>query len=88
MGPSGCGKTTLLNILANRAATSGAKMSKKLYVNGVEPQLDVFRKLSVYVEQEDALLGALTVHETINFAARLSLPRSIFSPLLSLEVVC
>lgn len=75
MGPSGCGKTTLLNVLANRIATANAKVHKKLYINGTEPKLDDFRKISVYVEQEEALLGALTVHETVDFAARLSLPR-------------
>lgn len=31
--------------------------------------------MSVFVEQEDALMGALTVHETLDFAAKLSLPR-------------
>jgi ABC-type multidrug transport system ATPase subunit len=32
------------------------------------------RVVSSYVEQEDALLGALTVKETLTFAAKLSLP--------------
>jgi ABC-type multidrug transport system ATPase subunit len=32
------------------------------------------RNLSSYVEQEDALIGSLTVKETVNFAARLALP--------------
>lgn len=33
-----------------------------------------YRRLSAYVEQEDALIGSLTVRETLKFAARLSLP--------------
>ena len=35
------------------------------------------RKISCYVEQEDALVGSLTVRETLTFAARLSLPSTI-----------
>lgn len=38
----------------------------------VEPQQ--FRRLSAYVEQQDALIGSLTIRETLSFAARLSLP--------------
>ncbi|KAL1629956.1 hypothetical protein SLS54_000815 [Diplodia seriata] len=77
MGPSGSGKTTLLNVLAHRDATSGAHVDKSLYVNGRNVPLQKFRKLSSFVEQEDALLGALTVEETLNFAAKLSLPSSV-----------
>ncbi|OJD36675.1 abc transporter [Diplodia corticola] len=77
MGPSGSGKTTLLNVLAHRDATSGASVDKSLYVNGRNVPLQRFRKLSSFVEQEDALLGALTVEETLNFAAKLSLPSSV-----------
>lgn len=33
-----------------------------------------FRRVSAYVEQEDALIGSLTVGETLDFAARLSTP--------------
>lgn len=32
------------------------------------------RRVSAYVEQEDALIGSLTVGETLDFAARLSTP--------------
>lgn len=35
------------------------------------------RKISCYVEQEDALVGSLTVRETLSFAASLSLPSTI-----------
>jgi ABC-type multidrug transport system ATPase subunit len=35
------------------------------------------RNLSSFVEQEDALIGSLTVKETISFAARLALPSSV-----------
>jgi ABC-type multidrug transport system ATPase subunit len=71
MGPSGCGKTTLLNVLAHRNF-SGAGIEGKMLVNGTEPSLAEFRRSSSYVEQDDALIGSLTVKETMNFAARLA----------------
>ena len=64
------GKTTLLNVLAHRA-TPGAELEGSTYVNGAVPNLTAFRDLSCYVEQEDALIGSLTVRETIYFAAKL-----------------
>lgn len=77
MGPSGSGKTTLLNVLAQRDATSNAQVEKSLRVNGSTTSYQNFRKISSFVEQEDALLGALTVEETLYFSARLALPRTI-----------
>jgi ABC-type multidrug transport system ATPase subunit len=73
MGPSGCGKTTLLNVLARRDASAHATVAAEVLVNGQMPSLADFRQLSSYVEQDDALIGALTVRETLYFAARLSL---------------
>ncbi|KAA8644032.1 putative ABC transporter [Aspergillus tanneri] len=77
MGPSGCGKTTLLNVLARRTASSGAKVTGDSYVNGNKMDNATFGRITSYVEQEDALIGSLTVQETLKFAADLSLPRSI-----------
>jgi ABC-type multidrug transport system ATPase subunit len=71
MGPSGSGKTTLLNFLARRD-NPGADATGFASVNGNAISLNEFRKMSSYVEQEDALIGSLTVRETMNFAARLS----------------
>lgn len=75
MGPSGCGKTTLLNSLARRIPSSGATVSGVQYVNGTEVENSAFRRMTSYVEQEDALIGSMTVRETLDFAAKLSLPR-------------
>lgn len=75
MGPSGSGKTTLLNVLANRRAASRAVARGTIAINGVEVSAKTLRDVSSYVEQEDALIGSLTVRETLDFAARLSLPR-------------
>lgn len=79
MGPSGCGKTTLLNVLASRSA-GPAKVDGRVLVNGAVPSKAAFRQMSRFVEQEDALIGSLTVRETLAFASRLasasSLPRA------------
>jgi ABC-type multidrug transport system ATPase subunit len=77
MGPSGSGKTTLLNALAHRVAAAGAVTTGDVTVNGTAATRQVIRDLSTYVEQEDALIGSLTVRETMTFAARLALPRNV-----------
>jgi ABC-type multidrug transport system ATPase subunit len=71
MGPSGSGKTTLLNVLAGRVpATTGTVLVDDTRV--LAPQ---YKKLTSFVEQEDTLVGSLTVRETLDFAARLALPK-------------
>ncbi|KAL8829070.1 MAG: hypothetical protein Q9170_006324, partial [Blastenia crenularia] len=77
MGPSGSGKTTLLNVLARRNGSSNLDINGTLHVNDSSVSTHDFRSLSSYVEQEDALIGSLTVRETIDFAGRLSLPSSV-----------
>lgn len=78
MAPSGGGKTTLLNVLAHRvAAANTAEVAGDVLVNGQTVGLARLREISSYVEQEDALIGSVTVHETMDFAARLSLPSSV-----------
>jgi len=74
MGPSGSGKTTLLNVLAKRTASMKAHVQGRVMVNGRPIGQSALREVSSYVEQEDAMIGSLTVRETIDFAARLSLP--------------
>jgi ABC-type multidrug transport system ATPase subunit len=48
-----------------------------MFVNGRKTSLGDFRKISSYVEQDDTLVGSLTVRETMYFAAQLSLPRFV-----------
>ena len=76
MGPSGSGKTTLLNTLARRSTGSGSTTGTVL-TNGMHQPKSAFRDVSSYVEQEDALIGSLTVRETVDFSARLSLASSV-----------
>ena len=76
MGPSGSGKTTLLNTLARRSIGSGS-LTGTVLTNGKHLSRSSFRDISSYVEQEDALIGSLTVRETVEFSARLSLDSSV-----------
>jgi ABC-type multidrug transport system ATPase subunit len=76
MGPSGSGKTTLLNVLAHRGFSARVQVSSTVHINGLTPSLSDVQRLSSYVECDDALIGSLTVRETLYFAARLSLSGS------------
>ena len=74
MGPSGSGKTTLLNRLAHRQSPINFAIWGDIAVNGSPITSHDLQSISSYVEQEDALIGSLSVKETLDFAARLSLP--------------
>ena len=77
MGPSGCGKTTLLDILARRKPSAKVQVSSTVLLNGQTASESTFRRLSSYVESDDALIGSLSVKETLYFAAQLSLSGSV-----------
>lgn len=73
MGPSGSGKTTLLAALALRHyVLSKFQVSGSMDYNGQELNLSLVRKLSRFVEQEDHLIGSLTVKETVAFALKMT----------------
>ncbi|WXC65773.1 hypothetical protein SNK03_011561 [Fusarium graminearum] len=76
MGPSGCGKTTLLNVLARRP-TNASNVEAQVLANGKHLSLAEFREVSCFVEQEDALIGSLTVRETLEFSSRLASSSSL-----------
>ncbi|RSL60850.1 hypothetical protein BHE90_007676 [Fusarium euwallaceae] len=76
MGPSGCGKTTLLNVLARRP-TNASDVEAEVLVNGSRLSRAAFREASCFVEQEDALIGSLTVRETLEFSSRLASTSSL-----------
>lgn len=76
MGPSGSGKTTLLNVLARRSQSKGTNTGT-CHINHAPLNDHAFNQIASYVEQEDALIGSLTVRETLRFAADLALPRSV-----------
>jgi ABC-type multidrug transport system ATPase subunit len=66
-----------MNVLAHRTASLNASVKAAVYINGSPANLKTICRISAYVEQEDALVGSLTVRETLNSAARLSLPDHI-----------
>ncbi|KAK5163056.1 uncharacterized protein LTR77_010991 [Saxophila tyrrhenica] len=76
MGPSGSGKSTLLNALAQRTPPNRS-VTGISYINGCKVDEQLLRSRAAYVDQEDTLTGSLTVRETLEFAARISLPSSV-----------
>ena len=71
LGPSGSGKTTLLNCLAQR--NKNGDSTGKTFLNRCELSPQLISKVSTYVLQDNSFIGALTVRETVDFAAQLSL---------------
>ncbi|PFH45697.1 hypothetical protein AMATHDRAFT_77954 [Amanita thiersii Skay4041] len=72
MGPSGAGKSTLLDLMAFRKPLMTGGF---ITLNGRELNAQRLHRLSSFVEQDDALLGVLTVRESITYALRLHSPR-------------
>eukprot|EP00475_Leptophrys_vorax_P043952 TRINITY_DN8630_c0_g1_i1.p1 TRINITY_DN8630_c0_g1~~TRINITY_DN8630_c0_g1_i1.p1 ORF type:complete len:671 (-),score=189.92 TRINITY_DN8630_c0_g1_i1:38-1888(-) len=73
LGPSGGGKTTLMDLLAFRKTTGD--VGGKILANGQPVSKNIMRRISGYVMQEDVMMGALSVRETLLFSARLRLPQ-------------
>lgn len=75
MGASGAGKSTFLDILAKK--TKRGSVSGQVLVNGRTLTADKYRKIVGFVDQEDTLMGTLTVYETVLYSALLRLPREM-----------
>ena len=63
MGASGSGKSTFLDILARKNKRGQVKGETR--VNGREVGDEEFRGVVGFVDQEDTLMGTLTVHESV-----------------------
>jgi len=73
VGQSGGGKTTLLDAISGyRPATDG-----QIFVNGIDAykNFDAIRGDIGYVPQKDIIHMELTVHQALDYAARLRMPR-------------
>lgn len=66
MGPSGAGKSTLLDVLSGYKQTN---VNGAVYVNGRIRNLDLFRKMTCYITQDDHLHTLLTVQENMEIAS-------------------
>lgn len=75
MGPSGAGKSSLLDILARKPKRG--IVSGDILVNNVFPSKSRIKKITGFVDQDDTLMGTLTIRETLMYAATLRLPRSM-----------
>lgn len=75
MGPSGAGKSSLLDILSRKHKRGVA--SGRILINGSSPNRKQFKRMTGYVDQDDCLMGTLTVRETLTYAALMRLPRKM-----------
>ncbi|KAF9223816.1 hypothetical protein BS17DRAFT_802314, partial [Gyrodon lividus] len=75
MGASGSGKSSLLDILAHRSKLG--TVTGPILINGRPVTPSQVRRVSGYVDQEDTLMGTLTVYETVLYSALLRLPREM-----------
>jgi len=77
MGASGAGKTSLLNILACRIdRKKNVKISGDVLINGRPYEYKIFGDFANYVMQNDILMQTLTVRETLEFAASMTLNKT------------
>uniref|UniRef100_A0A182MKM6 ABC transporter domain-containing protein n=1 Tax=Anopheles culicifacies TaxID=139723 RepID=A0A182MKM6_9DIPT len=74
MGPSGAGKSTLLNVLSGFKKNN---VTGQLMVDGQRLSERRSRKVISYTQQEVCLWSALTVEESLRYAAEFKLPRTI-----------
>ncbi|KDQ52639.1 hypothetical protein JAAARDRAFT_39890 [Jaapia argillacea MUCL 33604] len=75
MGASGAGKSTFLDILARKAKRGQVRGTT--LVNGREVGDEEFRRVCGFVDQEDCLMGGLSVYESVLYSALLRLPREM-----------
>ncbi|SCZ99125.1 BZ3500_MvSof-1268-A1-R1_Chr3-1g05826 [Microbotryum saponariae] len=75
MGASGAGKSTFLDLLARNS--KHGTVEGDILVNGQQVGDSDYRQVVGFVDQEDTLLGTLTVYETVLYSALLRLPRDM-----------
>jgi ABC-type multidrug transport system ATPase subunit len=78
MGPSGSGKTSLLRSLSRKlknGVSTSYETSGEITLNGLPASTDMIKSAVSFVSQDDdALMPALTVRETLRYAAGIRLP--------------
>uniref|UniRef100_K7FTM4 ATP binding cassette subfamily G member 5 n=1 Tax=Pelodiscus sinensis TaxID=13735 RepID=K7FTM4_PELSI len=74
LGNSGSGKTTLLDAISGRLIHKGNFLGD-VYVNGQNLKKEQFQDCFSYVQQNDSLLGYLTIQESLTYTALLALQK-------------
>nr|XP_005296189.1 ATP-binding cassette sub-family G member 5 [Chrysemys picta bellii] len=74
LGNSGSGKTTLLDAISGRLRQKG-NFFGEVYMNGQELKKEQFQDCFSYVQQNDTLLGYLTIQESLTYTALLALQK-------------
>ncbi|GAA5976093.1 hypothetical protein JCM10908_005384 [Rhodotorula pacifica] len=75
LGASGAGKSTFLDLLARKSKRG--TVQGEILVNGRAVTSTEYRRVVGFVDQEDTLMGTLTVYETVLYSALLRLPRDM-----------
>ncbi|GAA5855775.1 hypothetical protein JCM8547_000351 [Rhodosporidiobolus lusitaniae] len=75
LGASGAGKSTFLDLLARKSKRGS--VTGEILVNGRKVPDAEYRRVVGFVDQEDTLMGTLTVYETVLYSALLRLPKDM-----------
>ena len=75
IGPSGAGKTSLIEILSGQSKTG--TVTGNLFLNGNPSDINIMKKISGFVFQDDIILKTMTVKEALYMSALLRLPETI-----------
>ncbi|SNX86145.1 related to ATP-binding cassette, sub-family G, member 2 [Melanopsichium pennsylvanicum] len=78
LGASGAGKTSLLSVLSARLDKSSDIAGEVLF-QGKQRDPATWKRLTGFVEQDDLMFSALTVHETLQYSADLRLPKRLYN---------
>ena len=73
MGPSGAGKTTLLNCLSGKYQKALTQSSGEILINSLPISSVDYKSMIGFVPQDDILIDSMTVQETLEFSASLTL---------------
>ena len=75
IGPSGAGKTSLIELLSGQSKTG--IVTGNLFLNGNPSDINIMKKISGFVFQDDIILKTMTVKEALYMSALLRLPEII-----------
>ena len=75
IGPSGAGKTSLIELLSGQSKTG--IVTGNLFLNGNPSDINIMKKISGFVFQDDIILKTMTVKEALYMSALLRLPETI-----------